>query len=337
MGSLAQQAADMLASDEGFRNQFDRNHPDFHGDVARAVDTGGSRVPEWGKAHANWKELAVREDDDAPLESYGPEWEAAVALRDSMGELKKAVQGLCAPLEAVVKAQEKLNGLDALIKAQEAPPSAEELAAAKEGPEFIAAEAFDGAKPGFAFKTGEQGVGYYSQAAVLQKQLTAATRAEKANARKRKALDKQIASCTAKLESTAVTTLRERMCCVDGTEFARLRPKMEKLITEALAGGMSQQHYREKWSVGLKRVTEEIFRAFSVTMLARVKDLKTKATAAANTHDAPAAGKENSPSGVEEEGVALTLSAEQVATLKGLLAANEKALSYLCQLEGGGG
>lgn len=29
--SLAQQAADMLASDEGFRNQFDRNHPDFHG------------------------------------------------------------------------------------------------------------------------------------------------------------------------------------------------------------------------------------------------------------------------------------------------------------------
>ena len=70
-------------------------------------------------------------------------------------------------------------------------------------------------------------------------------------------------------------------------------------------------------------------------MLARVKDLKNKATAAA-AHDAPAAGKENSPSGVEE-GVALTLSAEQVTTLKGLLAANEKALSYLCQLEGGGG
>ena len=30
----------MLASDEGFRNQFDRDHPDFHGDVARAESYG---------------------------------------------------------------------------------------------------------------------------------------------------------------------------------------------------------------------------------------------------------------------------------------------------------
>ena len=36
--SLAQQAADMLASDENFRNQFDRNHPDFHG--VRALPRG---------------------------------------------------------------------------------------------------------------------------------------------------------------------------------------------------------------------------------------------------------------------------------------------------------
>ena len=31
MASLAAQAADMIASDAGFRNQFDRNHEDFHG------------------------------------------------------------------------------------------------------------------------------------------------------------------------------------------------------------------------------------------------------------------------------------------------------------------
>ena len=31
MASLAAQAADMIASDAGFRNQFDREHEDFHG------------------------------------------------------------------------------------------------------------------------------------------------------------------------------------------------------------------------------------------------------------------------------------------------------------------
>ena len=31
MASLAAQAADMIASDAGFRNQFDREHKDFHG------------------------------------------------------------------------------------------------------------------------------------------------------------------------------------------------------------------------------------------------------------------------------------------------------------------
>eukprot|EP01043_Picozoa_sp_COSAG02_P040036 COSAG02_NODE_3207_length_7169_cov_2.626874_4_plen_353_part_00 len=348
--SLAQQAADMLASDEGFRNQFDRNHPDFHGDLSRVVDTGGSRVPEWGKDHANWKALAVREDEPKTLDSYGPEWDAAVELRSNLETLKNHVQGLCAPLEAVVKAQEKITALETLIESQ-APPDQAEIDAAKEAPAYIAAEKFEGKKAGMAFGTGPQGVGYYSQLEAYEKKAKDAVKAEKANARKRKALEKQVAQCSQKLESTAVTTLRATLCCVDGTKFQGLRKKVERLIDEALKGGMSQQHYREKWSVALKRVTEEIFRAFSVTMLKVVKELKQKAIdegilklepppvvpAEAATVDAE---KENSdpeqpamtPLGCGE-GTALVLNAEQLSTLKDLLAGNEKALSYLSQIE----
>lgn len=348
----------MLASDAGFRNQFDREHPDFHGDLSRDVDIGGSRIPEWGKDHANWKKLAVREDEPKTLDSYGPDWDAAVELRTNLEMLKKQVQGLCAPLEAVVKAQEKITALEKMIAAQ-LPPDEAEVAAAKEAPAYIAAEKFDSKKPGMAFGTGPEGVGYYSQHEAYEKKAKDAVKAEKANARKRKALEKQVAQCSQKLESTAVTTLRAGMCCVDGTQFKGLRKKIERLIVEALAGGMSQQHYREKWSVGLKRVTEEIFRAFSVTMLKVVKELKQKAidegilklepppvvpdeagtesekeNSDPEAADAPAMTPREC-AGEEQPAAALTLSAEQLAALKGLLAGNEKALNYLGQIESG--
>lgn len=293
----------------------------------------------------------MREDEPKTLESYGPEWDAAVELRSNLETLKKHVQCLCAPLEAVVKAQEKISALDALIEAQ-GPPEQAEMDAAKEAPAFIAAEKFEGKKAGMAFGTGPQGVGYYSQLEIYEKKVADAAKAEKVNARKRKALEKQVVQCSQKLESTAVSTLRATLCCVDGTQFQGLRKKVERLITEALVGGMSQQHYREKWSVGLKRVTEEIFRAFSVTMLQKVKALKQKAIddgilklepppvvpAAAAAADSD---KENSdpkqaamtPRGCEGgEEVALTLNPEQLATLKTLLAGNEKALQYLSQI-----
>ena len=51
----------------------------------------GARVPAEMKAHANWTALAVREDDDAAAAGYGPEWEEACQLRESMAALKKAV------------------------------------------------------------------------------------------------------------------------------------------------------------------------------------------------------------------------------------------------------
>ena len=42
------------------------------------MDLGGSRIPEWGEAHTNWKKLAVREDEPVMPESFGPDWDAAV-------------------------------------------------------------------------------------------------------------------------------------------------------------------------------------------------------------------------------------------------------------------
>ena len=146
--------------------------------------------------------------------------------------------------------------------------------------------------------------------------------------------------------------MRASLCCVDGTQFQGLRKKIERLIDESLAGGMSQQHYREKWSVALKRVTEEIFRAFSVTMLKKVKELKKKAIddgilkvepppVVPAAPGAAESDKENSdptepamtPRDCAGGETALTLSAEQLTTLKGLLVGNEKALQYLSQIE----
>ena len=320
------------------------------------MDLGGGRIPEWGKDHTNWKKLAVRDDEPVMPESFGPDWDQAVALRTNLEHLKKELQALCAPLEAVVKAQEKIIALEALIKTQGPPPQAD-VDAAKAAEAYIACEKFDGAKPGMAFGTGPEGPGYYNQLEAYEKKAADALKAEKGNVRKRKALDKQVAQCTQKLESTAITQLRERTKCVDGTQFKRLRPKIERVIAEALVGGMTQQHYREKWSVGLKRVTEDIFRAFSVTMLKVIKEFKQKAIdegilkveAPPVVPDAVGTEKENADpvervpmtprDGCPEEAAAaaaLTLSAEQVATLKGLLAGNDKALLYFAQIESGG-
>jgi hypothetical protein len=64
---------------------------------------------------------------------------------------------LAAPLEAVVKAGEKLAELEALTKAAAAAPVTEvDLQTLAEMPGFMPADDFEGAKPGFSFKTGAQ-------------------------------------------------------------------------------------------------------------------------------------------------------------------------------------
>jgi len=272
----------MLESDGAFREQFDRSSENFHGkdrpeEYLKPVPLNGAKIPEKMEAHRDWKKLALRKDEPAAPLDLGPEHAAACKLRDDLLKLKKCLIALCSPLEAVVKANDKLAEIETFAATEKAAPiSKEDLATLEQMPDFVPKDEFEGARSGFSFKLGPQGTGYYNMSKEMKAMEAGAARSQKAVERKRKTLQKQVDQATKRLETQAVAELSEQLFCVDGTKF-RLRKKIEALIKLALAGGMSLKTYREDWSVQQKRLTEQIFRYHSVDMLAEIKALKNAA------------------------------------------------------------
>jgi hypothetical protein len=268
-------AEDMLLNDEAFRAQFDRDSETFHGDLLRDVNTGEKLIPEGMEAHTNWKNLAINDDNDKEND-FGEEFRSISELRDRMNGLKKSVQALCMPTDTLVKARAKVAALEITAGGGTDMPSDADLEAAAAGPEYIAAEAFDGARPGFAFGTGEHGQGYYNQGEKLKKAKAAATRA--ANGAKRKVAQAQKGVVTAqkRLEGT-VQSLRVATQCLEGTQFSsgslNLNSSIERLVAEALDSELTEQKFKERWSVDLKRVTEACFSSHN-SLLTRLKEIK---------------------------------------------------------------
>ena len=271
MANFAQQAAEMLESDANFRAQFDRDHPDFHGDIKQAVDTGGARIPEGMEAHKNWKALAVRDDGNKENESIdlGSEYGKISKLRDQLGELKKAVQALCLPTDMLCKARTKVSTVEVPAAAAN---TAAEIEAASSAPDFIAAEAFDGAKPGMAFANGPQGNGYYNQAKTLAQAQAGAARAAKAAGRKRAQAAKGVATAEKRL-AVVVDTLRSKCKCVEDSEFSKVGALVESLIADATSDTLTEKTYKEVWSIALKRCTEKVFHCY-MGLLDRLKAIK---------------------------------------------------------------
>jgi len=93
---------DKLPDDHvAFAAQFDRSRPEFHAGNPTPVAIGGARVP----TSMHGPEVAPDSSTAAP-ESYGPEYDRVFALRTNLGNLKKAIDALNPPLEAMLRLQQ---------------------------------------------------------------------------------------------------------------------------------------------------------------------------------------------------------------------------------------
>ena len=296
--SVAQQLQDMIDSDDQFRAQFDPASEHWHGDAnLEPVNADPvKKIPKGMEAHKNWQAFKEQEAPDfsvacnlpsaAAAETFGAKFEALTTLRAQMTTLKKAVQSMCAPVDKVVTAKEKLAKLDAecaaaAAKAAAPEPEASGAAAAAlpaDAPEFVACAAFDGARPGYAFKTEEQGVGYYLLKGPTEAEKKAAraaeARREKADARKRARLQKVVdKECKTRDETFA--KLRETAACVRDTKYHSLEGKIGALMADGLKE-MTVKQFREGLSVRVKRTTEICFR-YSDNILVDLKKIKAEA------------------------------------------------------------
>uniref|UniRef100_A0A7S1N2L4 Uncharacterized protein n=1 Tax=Eutreptiella gymnastica TaxID=73025 RepID=A0A7S1N2L4_9EUGL len=121
--STTQLVQDILDSDEGFRKQFDKNDPSYHGGDTTVVRTGGASVPKGMEAHANWQDLP--ETAPAAPVDYGPEVARLMALRSNYDQLKKTMTGLPMAVDLISKGSQKLK-TDPLVNTDDARAKIEE-------------------------------------------------------------------------------------------------------------------------------------------------------------------------------------------------------------------
>jgi len=106
--SVSSYANDILESDASFRNQFDPDHPSYHGKgdssnhSSKAVPTGNDkRVPDSMKGPEILASGAERVID------YGKEYVVLMDKRKALEDLKKEISKVCPPIERILKLQEK--------------------------------------------------------------------------------------------------------------------------------------------------------------------------------------------------------------------------------------
>eukprot|EP00388_Colpodella_angusta_P007711 GDKJ01021593.1.p1 GENE.GDKJ01021593.1~~GDKJ01021593.1.p1 ORF type:complete len:199 (+),score=67.62 GDKJ01021593.1:19-615(+) len=113
-------AKDMIESDEAFRSHFDRSSTDFHHGDPTVVPVGGARVPDSMKGGSvDWMSLPVVEE--APVD-IGPKATRLMEVRTLLGDLKKSLENVCKPIDAIIRIKEKgldEAGIDAEIKKRE--------------------------------------------------------------------------------------------------------------------------------------------------------------------------------------------------------------------------
>ncbi|PRP88787.1 hypothetical protein PROFUN_00255 [Planoprotostelium fungivorum] len=98
---------DMIQSDAAFREQFDRQSNTFHGGSTVPVPVGGQRVPDALSQEADWRSLPVQEPEEK--KSFGPEYDRVEKLRNDLGDLKKTMSNINAPVEAIMKLSAQLS------------------------------------------------------------------------------------------------------------------------------------------------------------------------------------------------------------------------------------
>eukprot|EP01116_Phalansterium_solitarium_P008647 TRINITY_DN22595_c0_g1_i1.p1 TRINITY_DN22595_c0_g1~~TRINITY_DN22595_c0_g1_i1.p1 ORF type:complete len:187 (+),score=63.61 TRINITY_DN22595_c0_g1_i1:93-653(+) len=92
-------ADEQLPADHvAFAAQFDRSGPEFHAGDPTPVPIGGARVPQ----SMSGPEVVVQAEAPA-AENFGPEYDRVFALRTNLGNLKKAIDALNPPLEAILR------------------------------------------------------------------------------------------------------------------------------------------------------------------------------------------------------------------------------------------
>jgi len=100
---IMQFCRDLAESGAQFAEQFDRNHPNFHGGLTTAVPMGGSRVPEsmGGEAYGNWRDLP-----EAPIaleDDHGEEYHKWMEMHTRLNTCKKAIAVVNKPVEMAMK------------------------------------------------------------------------------------------------------------------------------------------------------------------------------------------------------------------------------------------
>lgn len=100
---IMQFCRDLAESGAQFAEQFDRNHPTFHGGLTTEVPMGGSRVPEsmGGEGYADWRALP-----EAPIaleDDHGEEYHKWMGIYDRLNKCKKAIAVVNKPVEVAMK------------------------------------------------------------------------------------------------------------------------------------------------------------------------------------------------------------------------------------------
>eukprot|EP00918_Siedleckia_nematoides_P022766 GHVU01049027.1.p1 GENE.GHVU01049027.1~~GHVU01049027.1.p1 ORF type:complete len:272 (+),score=53.73 GHVU01049027.1:78-818(+) len=115
-------AEDMLESDSAFREQFDRESPNFHNGVTTLVPTGGQRVPDGmaagEEASRGWQALPEVQSAAPDPRSFGEEYFHVHTYRALLDPLKKRVKELPKHQEVVTAALLELKEKEEQQQAQ---------------------------------------------------------------------------------------------------------------------------------------------------------------------------------------------------------------------------
>lgn len=107
--SVSTYAKQILESDEAFRNQFNPEHPTYHGKTSKddystkpvPVNTE-KKIPDSMKGPE-----VVLPSGGPPVVDYGEKYEQLMIRRTALGDLKKQMSKICPPIERILKLQLK--------------------------------------------------------------------------------------------------------------------------------------------------------------------------------------------------------------------------------------
>lgn len=98
-------ASDIAQSQQAFVQQFNPNSSDYHHGDPTPVPVGGERVPM--SMPTVYDKDYIKKSEESEGTNYGAEYEKYMELRTLFADLKKALNLVCPPIEAVLRIRSK--------------------------------------------------------------------------------------------------------------------------------------------------------------------------------------------------------------------------------------